>query len=209
MSTCRVFLCHIVLINNRQLFIAFIVYYYYFSLRLGQQDPPNWIWSKRLERTMLPNDPYCISEVIVCPRRVSSWRWAGKEPQENAQHPVAHWHTITRLWIWSMTQSMVITLLREAKDRWKCLICLFPNVAICLMNDFIKCQGYLLVSNLGYKHITDPIAWSYNGFKVRYIGCHVVSILQNQVKINSRVGPHKGFANRIRDSQILLNQDYL
>lgn len=75
--------------------------------------------------------------------------------------------------------------------------------------DFKKCQGYLLVSNMEYKHITDPSARSCNGFKVRYIGCHVASILQNQVKINSRVGLHKGFANRIRDSQILLNQDYL
>lgn len=148
-STCRVFLCHTILTNNRQLFITFAVYYYYFSLRWGQQDRPNWIWPKRLERTMLPNDPYCILEVMVCPKRAWSWRWAWKEPQENAQCSIAHWHTITWLWIWSMTQSMMITLLTEAKDRWKCLICLFSNVAICLMNeiDFIKCQGYLLVSN--------------------------------------------------------------
>lgn len=125
----------------------------------------------------------------------------GKSPRRNAEHRVTHWHTITRLWIRSMTQSMVITLLREAKDRWKCLICLFSNVAICLMNetDFIKCQGYLSVSNLEYKHIIDPRARNYNGFKVRHMRCHMASILWNQVKIN-RVGQHKGFANGVRQN---------
>ena len=118
-STCRLFLCHTVLTNNRQLFITFTVYYYYFSLRWGQQGPPNWMWPKRLERTMVPNDPYCVSEVMVCPRRMRTRRWAEKEPQENAQHHITHWHIIARLWIQSMTQSMVITLLKETKRQIK------------------------------------------------------------------------------------------
>lgn len=86
----------------------------------------------------------------------------------------------------------------KPKDRWKCLICLFSNVAICLMNeiDFIKCQGYLLVSNLECKHTIDPSVGCSNGFEVRHMECHTASILQKQVKINRGVGQHKGFANR-------------
>lgn len=91
---------------------------------------------------------------------------------------------------------------QKPKDRWKCLICLFSNVAICLMNeiDFIKCQGYLLVSNLEYKHsfTVDLSACIYNGFKVKYREGYVALILPEEVKINRRVGLNKGFDNRER-----------
>lgn len=91
---------------------------------------------------------------------------------------------------------------RSQKDRGKCLICLFSNVAICLMNeiDFIKCQGYLLVSNLEYKcsFIADLSACIYNGFKVKYREGYVALILPEEVKINRIVCLNKGFDNRER-----------
>lgn len=125
--------------------ITFTVYYYYFSLRWGQQDPPNWIKAKRLERTMLPNDLYCISEVTVCPRGVENWRGLVRSPRRTLSiisptviqlqgFESGPWHNP-----WWLHYS------EKPQDRQKCLICLFSNVAICLMNeiDFIKCQGYL------------------------------------------------------------------
>lgn len=101
-----------------------------------------------------------------------SWGWPGRQPQENAPRRVAHRHTITRLWSWSLTQSSVITPLREAKDGWKCFICLCSRVAVCLMNetDFIKCQGYLFVSNLEQAQHR-PQRPQQRGFPGRPVGC--------------------------------------
>lgn len=147
---------------------------------------------------MLPNDPYCISEVTVCPGRMCSWRWAGKQPQENAPHHVAHWHTITRLWIWSMTQSMVITALRNAKRQMKMLNLLvlkcgnLPNE----WNWLHKMSRLSFSFKSGLQAYHNPSAGSSNGFKVRHTECHMASILQKQVKINRGVCQHKGFANR-------------
>ena len=148
------------------------MYYYYFSLRWGQQDSPNWIWPKRLERTMVPNDRYCVSEVMVCPRRVCTRRWAGKEPPGKcsaSHHPLTY--NCKALNPIHDTIHGDYSTQRNQKTDKKCLICLFLNVAVCLMNeiDFIKCQGYLLVSNLEYKHTPDPSACSYNRFKVKHV----------------------------------------
>lgn len=101
----------------------------------------------------------------------------------------------------------------KPKDRWKCLICLFSNVAICLMNeiDFIKCQGYLLVSNLECKHTIGPSVGSYNGFKVR----HKQSASWLQFYRKTGQNKQKSWsAQRFcwqskRKSEILVNQDYL
>ena len=66
--------------------------------------------------------------------------------------------------------------------------------------DFIKCQGYLLVSNLEYKRsfIADLSACIYNGFKVKYREGYVALILPEEVKINRIVCLNKGFDNRER-----------
>jgi hypothetical protein len=76
--------------------------------------------------------------------------------------------------------------------------------------DFIKCQGYLLVSNLEYKHsfIVDLSACICNGFKVKYRECYVALILPREVKINRIVGLNKGFDNREKsEPQMLVNHD--
>lgn len=83
-------------------------------------------------------------------------------------------------------------------DEGKGFICLFSNVAICLMNetDFMKCQGYLLVSNLEYKHATDPSARSWNGFTGRHVECHASVPTESGRSQQKRWSAHRFYSQR-------------